>query len=134
MSWRRCTLGAALLISGCVTGDPGNLTVNTIELVTTRDDGVADSQVIPIIFEGEEAWLALDTGAPFTFIFRESTDPEFVDDAATIVLVVDLGGATRTYTDWIVTEYSDDAPADGLVTASFTISGPTQPATVYVTP
>lgn len=64
----------------------------------------------------------------------EALEAALDDDAATIIMVVDLGGATRTYTDWIVTEYSDDAPADGLVTASFSISGPAQPVTVYVAP
>ena len=64
----------------------------------------------------------------------EALEAAFADDDATIDLVVDLGGATRTYTAWQVSEYSDDAPADGLVTASFTITGSAMPTTVYVTP
>lgn len=68
---------------------------------------------------------------PNTGSLSEALEDALADDTATITLVVDLGGATRTYTGWIVTEYSDDAPADGLVTASFSISGPAQPTTVY---
>jgi len=98
--WRWSALGAVLLLAGCLTGDSGERTVQVVELITTREDGVADSQVIPILFEGEEAWLALDNGAPFTFLFRGSDDPEFVEDAGTIV----LGGE-----QWTVPAYGDDA-------------------------
>ena len=71
---------------------------------------------------------------PNTGSLSEALEAALDDDTATITMVVDLGGATRTYTDWLVTDYSDDAPADGLVTATFTISGPAMPVTVYVTP
>lgn len=71
---------------------------------------------------------------PNTGSLSEALEAALADDDATIDLSVDLGGAVRVYTDWKVTDYSDDAPADGLVTASFTISGPSMPTTTYVTP
>jgi len=60
-----------LLLPGCAaTGaDPAAQSANVVPLVTTLEDGVADSQVVPIRFEDGDAWLALDTGAPFTFLF-----------------------------------------------------------------
>jgi hypothetical protein len=52
-------------------GDTDRPACNFVPLVTTIEDGVADCQVVPVMFRGEKAWLALDTGAPITFLFTE---------------------------------------------------------------
>jgi hypothetical protein len=76
-----------LLLLGCVAGGvPASPTANVVPLVTTLKDGVADSQVVPIRFEDGDAWLALDTGAPFTFLFSDPDGPEYVEDAGTITI------------------------------------------------
>lgn len=66
---------AAILLAiplGCAAGDGLDRPArNTVPLVTTIEDGVADCQVVPVEFRGQEAWLALDTGAPITFLFTE---------------------------------------------------------------
>jgi len=75
-----------LLLVGCAAsgGDSAIPPTNTVPLVTTLDDGVADSQVVPIRLQDGDAWLALDTGAPFTFLFSDPAGPEYVETAGTI--------------------------------------------------
>src|SRR5215208_2011778 len=63
---------------------PSASATHEVPLITTVDDGVADVQVVPIVFEGEDAWLALDTGSPLTFLFSDPAGPEYVDEAGTI--------------------------------------------------
>ena len=94
------SLNCALLlsVSGCAsTGVPDAL--RSVPLVTTREDGVADSQVVPVRYEDEEAWLALDTGAPFSFLFADPDGPEFVERAGT----VEIAGQR-----WELPGYGDD--------------------------
>lgn len=50
-----------------------------------------------------------------------------------VTLEVAYGTATRTLTNWLVSSYSDDAPADGLVTCECGMTGPGMWATVYAT-
>jgi hypothetical protein len=74
---------------------------NVVELHVVRDeDGVADVQTIPITKDGQEAWLALDTGSPLTFLFSDPSGPEFVDDA---------GGIQVGCETWEVPGYRQDA-------------------------
>jgi hypothetical protein len=58
---------------------PPPCVTNTVELeLTISRDGVADSQVIPVRYQGTEAYLAIDTGAPLTFVFGGAGDPEYL--------------------------------------------------------
>jgi hypothetical protein len=125
MTLPRCSIPALflLIISAC--SSPPRSAIDTIPLITTRDDGVADSQVVPIRLEGREVWLALDTGAPFTFLFSEEGDPEFVEHAGTIVLGDE---------EWDVPAYGDDAigveefqgkPIVGVLGLDFFLETPT---------
>jgi hypothetical protein len=50
---------------------------------------------------------------------------EAMRDETEITLVVEYGAFERTFTAWKVSSYSDEAPADGLVTFTATITGPT---------
>lgn len=47
--------------------------------LTISPDGVADSQVIPIRYQGEDAYLAIDTGSPYTFVFGPVGAPEYIE-------------------------------------------------------
>ncbi|MFH2002523.1 MAG: hypothetical protein ABIK28_22820 [Planctomycetota bacterium] len=91
-----------LLVFGCTAGRSefavGSL--NIVPLVTTFDDGVIDSQVIPVRVADGEAWLALDTGAPFTFLFSDTAGPEYVENAGTVEI-----GCEK----WQVPGYRDEA-------------------------
>ena len=106
MRWPRCTLPALLssiLAAACAAGgiEPRGLPdVTRVPLVTTRDDGVADSQVVPVLFEEQDAWLALDTGAPFTFLFRGAGEDELVEHAGTVRIAGEW---------WDLPGYGDDA-------------------------
>lgn len=51
----------------------------------------------------------------------------------TITISLAMGAATRSLTSWIVTSYSDNAPADGLVTGQAGLSGSTLWSTTYTT-
>jgi hypothetical protein len=51
---------------------------NEIPLILTIKDGVADSQVVPVIYGGVEGYLGIDTGSPITFVFGEPGDPDYV--------------------------------------------------------
>jgi hypothetical protein len=82
-----------LLLIGCTA-------TNTVPLITTFEDGVADSQVVPVRYMGSGAWLALDTGAPFTFLFADPNGPEYVEEGAS----VEIGCET-----WQVPLYGDEA-------------------------
>ena len=57
-----------------------------------------------------------------------------VSTAGTVTMVVEYGQFTRTYTDYLVSAYSDEAPAEGPVTFTATISGPDIWASVPATP
>ena len=69
-------------------------------LITTLEDGVADSQVVPIRLADTEGWLAIDTGAPFTFLFADSDGPEFVENAGTVEIGIE---------SWQMPAYGDEA-------------------------
>lgn len=91
-----------LLLFGCTAGVGDSVTAssNTVPLLTTLEDGVADSQVVPIRIEDGDAWLALDTGAPFTFLFSDPDGRELVENAGTIEI-----GSEK----WQVPGYRDEA-------------------------
>jgi hypothetical protein len=55
---------------------------------------------------------------------------EALRDETPITVVTMYGGFQRTFTDWKISTYSDDAPADGPVTFTATITGPTMWASV----
>jgi hypothetical protein len=48
-----------------------------------------------------------------------------------VTIVEDLDGATRTYTDWLVTSYEDTAPADANLSGTASLIGATAFSTVY---
>jgi len=97
--------GVALLLQslpGCATSErvASVPEVHAVPLVTTLDDGVADSQVVPVHYLGSDAWLALDTGAPFTFLFSDPDGPEYLEEGG----CVEIGGER-----WRLPGYRDDA-------------------------
>ena len=51
---------------------------------------------------------------------------------APVDISVDMGGAVRTLSGWLVTSYSDNAPADSLVTCQVGFTGAGLWATTYV--
>ena len=55
---------------------------------------------------------------------------DLLKDQTPVTLTVEYGAAVRTFTDWKVSAYSDEAPADGPVTFSATLTGPDIWATV----
>lgn len=88
----RALVVLALPLLGCVAeraaSGPVADPVSVVPLVTTREDGVAHDQVVPIRFEGRDAWLALDTGAQFTFLFSKLFGEKYLERAGE----VELGG------------------------------------------
>lgn len=96
------TILPCLLLLGCTAGNSDSVIAssNAVPLVTTLEDGVADSQVVPIRLEDGEAWLALDTGAPFTFLFSDPAGQEYVENAGTVEI-----GCEK----WQVPGYRDEA-------------------------
>ncbi len=73
---------------------------NSLPLRLSREDGVADIQSVPVVVDGQEAWLAVDTGAPLTFLFSDPAGPQYLENAGT----VQLGCET-----WTVPGYREDA-------------------------
>lgn len=64
-------------------GAPAACVHNVVDLeLTISPDGVADSQVVPVRRDGSDAYLAIDTGSPLTFVFGDPGDPEYVEHAA----------------------------------------------------
>jgi len=126
--WLPVATTAAFVLAGCASNghDASSARTNVVPLVTTLDDEVADSQVVPVRLDGAEVWLALDTGAPFTFLFSDPSGPEFVEHAGTI----ELGCET-----WLVPGYRDDAigvemfrgtPIVGVLGLDFFLEGPAE--------
>jgi len=64
-------------------GNGGNggaaCTTNEIALELTIADGVVDSQVVPINYDGVDGYLAIDTGSPLTFVFGKAGDPDYIE-------------------------------------------------------
>ncbi len=52
---------------------------NVVPLELTFIDGFVDSQVVPIVYEGVEGWLAIDTGSWETFVFGSDGDPQYIE-------------------------------------------------------
>ena len=92
MPTTRFALALAFVLPSCAgpreTARPLDVREHAVPLVTTREDGVADTQVVPIRFEGRAAWLALDTGAQFTFLYSRIFGEKYVERAGD----VELGG------------------------------------------
>ncbi len=58
---------------------------NAIELeLTVLLSGDVHSQVIPVRHAGEDAYLAIDTGAPLTFLYGAPGGPAYVEHAADV--------------------------------------------------
>lgn len=57
-----------------------------------------------------------------------------LDENTPVTLIVNYGEFVRTYTDYQVSAYGDEAPADGPVTFTATLVGPDIWASVPATP
>lgn len=90
---------------------------------------------------GEDvSWLGTATRTgELTFLFDPNEGSlgaalEAAHNAETpLTLTVDMGGAERVYTDWKATSYKDEAPADGLLSCTAGLAGPTPWETTYKT-
>lgn len=71
--------------AGAAGGDECLTNVVGLEL-TISADGVADAQVVPVRYQGVDAYLAVDTGAWLTFIFGAPGDPEYVPHVGDVEL------------------------------------------------
>ena len=85
----------------------------------TYDDGVADSQVVPVEVDGEPAWLAIDTGASLSFLFRKSDDPPFVEHAGDVRIGSVLFPLPGYGDDGIGPEMFQDKPILGILGVDF---------------
>jgi len=137
---RLLLLSSLLLLAACATGaeplasgpaeegagrDRGLPAVARVPLITTRVDGVADSQVIPVRHEGRDAWLALDTGAPFTFLYRdEDAEEDFVEHAGTVWIEGEPWDLPGYGDDAIGVETFDGKPIVGVLGLDFFLEGP----------
>jgi hypothetical protein len=99
---------------------------NEVPLVTTRDDGVADAQVIPVRVDGQQAWLALDTGAPFTFLYSDINGPEYVEEAGTVEIGCETWTVPGFRQDAIGVEPFEGKPILGIVGLDFFQQGPAE--------
>jgi len=88
---------------------------NVVPLVTTRDDGVADVQLAPVVIDGQPAWLALDTGSPLTFVFHDG----YVEDAAFLEIGCEARSIPGYGDDAIGVEYHDGLPILGILGLDF---------------
>ena len=89
--------------------------INVVPLVTTRDDGVADVQVVPVVIDGEDGWLALDTGAPLTFVYRD----DYIEHAAWLELGCEAHPIAGYGDDAIGVEYYEGKPIFGILGLDF---------------
>jgi len=94
---------------------------NEIELHLTQLDGVADVQTVPITLTGDDqdAWLALDTGSPLTFLFSDPSGPEFLEHAGTIALGCETWDVPGYREDAIGVEMLDGKPILGILGIDF---------------
>jgi hypothetical protein len=117
-----------LLASGCAASSSysTNPSSNVVPLVTTLEDGVADSQVVPIRLDNMHAWLALDTGAPFTFLFSDPAGPEYVDHAGTIEIGCEQWKVPGYRDKAIGVEMFQDRPILGVLGLDFFLDVPVE--------
>src|SRR5687767_3050557 len=92
---------------------------NVVTLHTTREDGVADVQAGPVQIDGVDEWLALDTGAPFTFLFSDPEGPEFLEHAGTIALGCETWDVPGYREDAIGVEMLEGKPILGILGIDF---------------
>jgi hypothetical protein len=93
--------------------------VNELPLLITIEDGVADSQAVPVRYEGQDGWLGVDTGSPTTFVFGKEGDPEYVARAGSIELGCEVRPvASRTF-DAIGVELLEGKPVLGVLGIDF---------------
>lgn len=75
-----------------------------------------------------------------TFLFDPMTSAlgpaleDAFDDDTLVTLTVAMGTASRVYTNWQVSSYSDSAPAEGLLTCNASLIGSTPWVTTYDAP
>jgi hypothetical protein len=100
--------------------------IDEVPLVTTVDDGVADVQVVPILFEGQDAWLALDTGSPLTFLFSDPAGPQYVEEAGTVLIGTQAWTLPGYREDAIGVEYFDARPILGILGIDYFADHPTE--------
>ncbi len=92
---------------------------NAVPLVVTLDDGVADSQVVPVEVNGRAAWLALDTGSELSFLFRGPGDPEFLESAGAVWIGDECLWLPAYGDDGIGVEWFDGKPILGVLGLDF---------------
>lgn len=122
------TIVSSMLLFGCATGgsDSSFQSKNTVLLLTTLVEGVVDSQVVPIRFKNRDAWLALDTGAPFTFIYSDPDGKEYVKNAGTIEIGHEKLQVPSYRDDAIGVEMFRGKPIVGVLGLDFFVDVPTE--------
>jgi hypothetical protein len=63
----------------------------------------------------------------------KAMETAFASTTATVTISMALGAATRSFTTWSVTSYSEELPADGLVSGQAGLIGSSMWATTYTT-
>jgi len=92
---------------------------NELPLTITLADGVADSQVVPVRYKGQDGWLGLDTGSATTFVFGDPGGPEYVPDAGEIELGCEKLPVSSRRLEAIGVEYFADKPILGILGLDF---------------
>lgn len=95
--------------------------------LTTSGDKAGDTVATwgeDVAYAGNPSYTA---SASFVFDPNDSSFGAAMEDAfdtqTPVTLTVAYGTASRVFTNWLVTGYSDDAPAEGLVTCQVELTG-----------
>jgi hypothetical protein len=113
----------AFHVAGCVAEPeappplppPPGCESNRVPLITTRVDGVADVQVVPVKVDGIDAYLALDTGSQGTFVFAD----DYIEDAAELAIGCEVRRIPGYGDDGIGVEYFEGVPILGILGLEF---------------
>jgi hypothetical protein len=87
--------------------------------LTISPDEVADSQVIPVRYEGVDAYLGIDTGSPLTFVFGVPGDPEYVPYVGDVAVGCELYPVSLLTLEAIGPEPFNGRPIIGIVGMDF---------------
>jgi hypothetical protein len=100
-------------------GGGANCDVNEVPLTITIDDGVVDTQIVPIRYGEVDGWLGIDTGSPLTFVFGDPRGPQYVEHAGDIVIGCETLPVPSVTLEAIGVEMFDGKPILGILGVDF---------------